>query len=272
MMLKEPDELPMPGIMVTSEPARPVAGFFGKLPGRGDFVSRHLPKSFLDPWDAWLQDAMVQSRAQLGESWRECYCTSPIWRFALCAGLCGPAAYAGILMPSVDRVGRYYPLAISVSLEPDWPLLALPATADTWFRHAEQLALAGLELDRLDLDDFSRQVEDLGTPPTPEFLPDDGVASNAWYCPLPEALEFARLPPALASNLLRRGFPRHSLWWTDGSDRIVRCLLLCDGLPPASGFAALLAGDWQQWGWNEKRLAGIASHPGGPPAAEESSS
>lgn len=260
----------MPEKIVSPEPERLATGFFGKLPGRGDFIGRHLPKSFLDPWDGWLQDAIAQSRAQLGGTWRECYCTSPIWRFALGPGSCGPVAYTGILMPSVDRVGRYYPLAITAPLEPNWPLLALPGTADAWHRQAEQLALAGLDLDRLDVDDFGRQVEALGAPPTPEFSSGGSVADDAWYCPLPEDQELAQIAPALANDLLRRGFSRFSLWWTEGSERIARCLLICDGLPPASGFAALLAGEWRQLGWNEKRFVGIAPPSGKPPAAEES--
>lgn len=254
---------------------RPLAGFFGKLPGRGDFIGRHLPKSFIEPWDTWLQNAIAESRVQLGGIWRERYCTSPIWRFALGAGLCGPPPYAGILMPSVDRVGRYYPLVIALPLQPAWPLLVLPATADAWFRQAEQLALAGLDLDRLDLDDFSRQVAALGEPlaPAPERATADSAATGdaAWYCPVPEATEIASMAPTLADDLLRRAFTRFSLWWTEGSERIARCLLICDGLPPVSGFAALLAGDWRQWGWTEKRFAGIAPPPGMPPAAEESS-
>ena len=83
---------------------RPVAGFFGKLPGRGDFIGRHLPKSFIEPWDTWLQNAIAESRVQLGGIWRERYCTSPIWRFALGAGLCGPPPYAGILMLSLIHI------------------------------------------------------------------------------------------------------------------------------------------------------------------------
>jgi type VI secretion system protein ImpM len=98
----------------------------------------------------------------LGGIWREHYCTSPIWRFALSAGSCGPVAYAGILMPSVDRVGRYYPLVIAVPLAAEYPLFVLSATADGWFHQAERLALMGLDLDRLDLDDFSRQVASAG--------------------------------------------------------------------------------------------------------------
>lgn len=261
----------MPGNTSMSEPApRPLVGFFGKLPGRGDFIGRHLPKSFIEPWDAWLQSAIEDSRAQLGGLWRERYCTSPIWRFALAAGLCGPTAYAGILMPSVDRVGRYYPLVIALPLEPTWPLLVLPVIADPWFSQAEQLALAGLDLDRLDLDDFSRQVEALGEPPSPAIGADRAAAGNAWYCPVPEATEIVALAPALASDLLGRAFSRFSLWWTEGSEHIARCLLICDGLPPVSGFAALLAGEWRQWGWTEKRFAGLAPPPGTPSSAEES--
>ena len=259
----------MPRSALISEPGQPVAGFFGKLPSRGDFVGRHLPKIFLDPWDDWLQAAIAQSRVQLGESWRECYCTSPVWRFALGAGLCGPAAHAGILMPSMDRVGRYYPLAIAVPLQPDWPLFALPSSREVWFLQAERLALDALERDELDMDDFSQQVAALGAPP-PVDLPTAGtVAGDAWYCPLPEPLDLLQTSPALVSYLLHRGFPQHGLWWTTGSDRIARCLLVCAGLPPVAGFAALLDGNWPQWGWNEKWLAGVAPYPSDPPAVEE---
>lgn len=259
----------MPRSVVIAEPGRPLTGFFGKLPGRGDFIGRHLPKTFLQPWDAWLQAAIARSRSQLGESWREWYCTSPIWRFALGSGLCGPEAYTGILMPSVDRVGRYYPLAIAAALAPDWPLLTLPIAGATWFWQAEQIALAGLDHNELDLEDFSRHVEALGAPPAADFTGDDGMDGNAWYCPLPEPGEMAGVSPALASHLLRRAFPQTSLWWTEGSDCIARCLLICDGLPPVDGFAALLAGDWRQRGWNEKSLAGIDLHSDEPSAAEE---
>lgn len=248
---------------------RPAAGFFGKLPSRGDFIGRHLPKSFTGPWDGWLQTAIAHSRDQLGENWREYYCTSPVWRFALGPGLCGSAAYAGIMMPSMDRVGRYYPLTIAAMLAQDWPLFALPTSGEAWFRQAEGLALAALERDELDLDHFSQQISALGAP-SADALPATSPASgDAWYCPLPHALEPAWISPFLASDLLRRGFSRHSLWWADGSDCIARCLLVCKDLPPADGFAALLAGNWQQWGWNEKAPAGIAHRPGELPAEEE---
>jgi type VI secretion system protein ImpM len=258
------------GTTVNSTPAPALAGFFGKLPGRGDFISRHLGKAFVTRWDAWLQAAIAHSRAQLGEeTWRQYYCTSPIWRFALGSGLCGADAYAGILMPSMDRVGRYYPLAITVPLAPDRPLLALPIASEAWFQAAERLALAALERDELDLNAFSQQVGALGAPLAPDAPAVRATNGNAWYCPLPAPLDLTRAAPALANHLLRRAFPQPSLWWTEGSEWIARCLLICDGLPPIDGFTALLRGDWQRSGWNEQSFADLTGLSGGPAAAEE---
>lgn len=251
-------------------PTPPLAGFFGKLPSRGDFIGRQLPKSFVAPWDAWLQAAIAHSRTRMGEdAWRECYCTSPIWRFALGAGLCGADPYAGIMMPSMDRVGRYYPLVIAASLAPEGPLLALPMASEAWFQQAEQVALAALERDELDLDAFSRQVGALGAPLALDTPPAKTTSGNAWYCPLPKSFDLTDAAPVLAHHLLRCAFPQPSLWWTEGSERIARCLLICAGLPPAAGFTALLSGEWQQYGWNEQSFADIAGLSGGPAAAEE---
>ncbi len=259
----------MSGTTVTHS-APPTAGFFGKLPSRGDFIGRQLPKAFVAPWDAWLQVAIAHSRTRLGEdTWREYYCVSPIWRFALGAGLCGADAYAGILMPSMDRVGRYYPLIIAAPLVPDSSLLALPMASEAWFQQAERLALGALERDDLDLDAFSQQVAALGAPPALDTPPANATSGNAWYCPLPESLDLTHAAPALAHHLLRRAFPQPSLWWTEGSERIARCLLICAGLPPVTGFMALLSGEWQQSGWNEQLFAGIAGLSGGGPATAE---
>jgi len=41
-----------------------VPGFFGKLPVFSDFVGRRLPRSFLDPWDSWLQQGIVSDEAR----------------------------------------------------------------------------------------------------------------------------------------------------------------------------------------------------------------
>ena len=91
-------------------------GFFGKLPGQGDFVTRRLPSEFLRVWDPWLQTSLTESREALGDGWLDAYLTSPIWQFVLTGGIAGQTPWAGLLMPSVDRVGRYFPLTVARAL------------------------------------------------------------------------------------------------------------------------------------------------------------
>ncbi|HYM01799.1 MAG TPA: type VI secretion system-associated protein TagF, partial [Stellaceae bacterium] len=91
-------------------------GLCGKLPARADFVTRRLPPSAVETWHAWLAEALVAMRAALGEAWLDAYLHGPIWRFALPAGVIGPKATAGTLMPSVDSVGRYFPFSIMCPL------------------------------------------------------------------------------------------------------------------------------------------------------------
>lgn len=97
-------------------PGSGALGFYGKVATHGDFVSRRLPRSFLDPWDHWLQDCLRYSQEQLGADWLDVYLTSPVWRFALAPGVCGDGAWTGVLIPGVDRVGRYFPLTVAAPL------------------------------------------------------------------------------------------------------------------------------------------------------------
>ncbi|WP_338114240.1 type VI secretion system-associated protein TagF, partial [Thiorhodococcus mannitoliphagus] len=64
----------MPGAAVNGkEQATP--GFYGKLPGLGDFVSRRLPVDFTQPWDLWLRESLASSQAQMGDDWLSAYLT-----------------------------------------------------------------------------------------------------------------------------------------------------------------------------------------------------
>jgi len=231
-----------------------IPGFYGKLPARGDFVSRNLSPAFLTPWNNWLQAAITCSRQQLGQDWLNCYLTSPLWRFALSPGVCGPEVHAGVLMPSVDRVGRYYPLVIAAPLPNHLNLLEL--TWEDWFERAEQVALTGLD-EHLDVEDFVGRVQALELPTTSIFLDGTVIAEAsgmAWYCLLDNLTALKQVGNGLAGYLLAERFPHYSLWWSHGSEQISPCLLICQALPPPDGFAALLAGNWKQWGWNERPL------------------
>lgn len=118
------------------------AGFFGKLPARGDFVRAGLPGGFVAAWDAWLQAVLPDSRARLGERWLAAWMEAPVWRFLLHAGQCGPDAVLGLWMPSVDAVGRHFPLTIAAVFTGGL------ATHDAaWLDAAEECGRRALETD-----------------------------------------------------------------------------------------------------------------------------
>jgi type VI secretion system protein ImpM len=118
------------------------------MPSLGDFFRFGVPRSFCAPWDAWLQSLLTQTRADLGARWEACYMSAPIWRFALAPGFAGPERAAGVLMPSVDRVGRAFPLTlvhVGAGGAPDYATLeeiALSALDDSMTKEKLALALA----------------------------------------------------------------------------------------------------------------------------------
>ncbi len=166
-------------------------GWYGKLPTLGDFASRRLEGDFIEPWDLWLGDGLAAQREMLGEEWLDAYLSSPVWRFVLMPGalpgLQQPGAFAGVLMPSVDRVGRYFPLTLVTRLA------SLPQSAAQieallgWLHRLEDVAVDALH------DDWS--IEDLEG--VLEALP-PAAAEADW----PEHLEAPRaaLAEALASD------------------------------------------------------------------------
>ena len=85
------------------------AGWYGKLPALGDFAQRRLEQDFIVGWDTWLQSVIVDSQRILGGNWLSAYLRAPVWRFVLAPGVVDSRNWSGILLPSVDRVGRYFP-------------------------------------------------------------------------------------------------------------------------------------------------------------------
>jgi len=120
-------------------------GWYGKAPGRGDFIRRGLTPGFVAVWDAWMQRLIRTARDALGPRWREGYFTAPIRRFALSPGLCGPRGAVGVMMPSVDRVGRMFPLCLAAETEAPAP--AAWRAAAPHFEALETAALAMLDPD-----------------------------------------------------------------------------------------------------------------------------
>ncbi|MBV6388437.1 MAG: hypothetical protein JNIBNLAF_00029 [Nitrosomonas europaea] len=232
-----------------------VAGWYGKIPSLGDFVSRRLPPDFINTWDTWLQQGMAISRTQLGECWVDLYMTSPIWRFILMSGICGHTLWAGILMPSVDKIGRCFPLMIATPIEPHPDMLFTVLSAQTWYASLEQLALASLNVN-ISPDDLDRNLDEHPFPglhinrPVPvqeqEFADwwqlESSTESNDYRTlSLSSPNSLTELFETTADNLLTtRGFGK-SIWWNVSPETGATRLHCCTGLPPANHFALLLS-------------------------------
>lgn len=231
-------------------------GFYGKLPCRGDFLQRRAPSPFVDIWDAWLQECMHASKEQLQDAWLDAYLTGPVWRFVLDAGVCGDESYAGILVPSVDRVGRYFPLTVVAQLSAGHCPLDVACGANAWFEAAETLVLDALEAEALDIDAFDASVAELREP-LATASPSETVSlmhvlsasasplqAAQWHVPLESAQSLQRAINALAYREMSRGLKPLTLWWTEGSKAVGASLLTLRGLPDAAAFTAMLSGDW----------------------------
>ena len=222
--------------------ARQAPGFFGKLPSHGDFVGRRLPPEVRLCFDNWLQEGLVQSRADLGENWLPTWLSSPLWRFVVGAGLCGEQAWLGVMMPSHDRVGRCFPLLLVAPADATPLLRDCLTLQEGWFVRLENLALSTLE-EGFSLEAFDAALMALGAAPVATH------AAKAWPAAAGEArsgaceaLRAGELP-ALARAALAVG---QSAWWTEGSQQVAPCLAICRGLPASRKFAALLDGRWAQ--------------------------
>lgn len=238
-------EVSEPLVQAGAEP-----GFYGKLPSKGDFVTRRLPQSYVEVWDTWLQNGLQTSQDRLGEDWLSIYMTSPIWRFALSAGVGGTDAMAGVLMPSVDRVGRYFPLTLAVALEDCQSIATLPRRAANWYADAEEAALLALE-EGTAFEEVDRRIQALGLPDhdtVGAMSPEQGGESGLRVSVDPAA-GFAPDESGLVDHFLKTSYPRYCLWWTAGSERVVPSMLVSPGLPSMGAFVAFLDGQWRESGW-----------------------
>ncbi|MGJ0486953.1 MAG: type VI secretion system-associated protein TagF [Methylomicrobium sp.] len=233
-----------------------VPGFYGKIPSHGDFLSRRLPRQFIEPWDQWLQAGLLASHEQLGPAWLDIFLVSPIWQFALPAGLCGNDAWAGVMMPSVDRVGRYFPLTL-VAKVTHWPLTDLFEPDCGWFEALSRLALFSLDYD-FDLDSFDARLERLRVGefvsgrPIPYGQPGRDTASvrQAFNFRLDTTADTPQALREIGSQLGGRFLERCSYWRSTALEKSETSFLLCDGMPPVDAFVGFLNGVWPNRQWN----------------------
>lgn len=191
-------------------------GWFGKMPGTGDFASRRLPQDFVQRWDDWLQRGLGHARATLGADWLDAYLVAPVLRFWLSPGLIGPTGWAGVVMPSVDRVGRHFPLTVAQPVD----TLAAALASRAWYQAIDAAARTILHLES--------RIDDL----------EDALARAHAPAGDPEAADVQQAQRCLQAH---RGGAPCSVWWCGDADRATR-LQGFGGLPPPAAFVTALGG------------------------------
>jgi type VI secretion system protein ImpM len=218
-------------------------GLFGKLSAKRDFIALATPRSFLETWEPWIQGCMSASQHKLGPAWQQAFLTAPLWRFWLGESLMGATAL-GVFMPSVDGIGRYYPLTLlaladsSCSIPP--PDLA---AQDQWFAAAEEFLLLTLDRSK-SFEDISATLDALPPPQVePTLCSSEGIMCLGDHM-VGTMTAGSTFQGALAA--LRQSHhgttAAASYWWTEGGGDFPPMALACRGLPDPFFYTNMLTG------------------------------
>ncbi|UTV99817.1 type VI secretion system-associated protein TagF [Marinomonas rhizomae] len=122
-------------------------GIYGKVPAHPDFISDTLHADISNELYDWAQTVMFHSREKMSESqWLPAYLVSPIWRMVVPKNEQRTHEWVGVMVPSVDALGRYFPLFIVFetefkSLTVEW----LFKECTDLFKVMEEVAMSALQ-------------------------------------------------------------------------------------------------------------------------------
>lgn len=221
-------------------------GYYGKLPAYGDFIQKRLPQDFINVWHEWLQAGMLAAREREPENWLSYYLNCPAWCFVLSATVCGEQAVAGVTIPSVDRVGRYFNFTLACMLPQDAEPTSFAAQNPPWFTALRDLALTALdeEMEQPAIESaISAQGLELEYQPPSSLRFENG--SEQKRVVFPESTSISVQLPGLLHNMLQSELIQHGrnhygLWWHNGSSQVSSQSLICTGMPSSSAYLKLL--------------------------------
>jgi len=92
-----------------------LAGYYGKIPLAGDFITRRVTQETVSIWDNWLRHGLLYVKnAEPARGWID-QMQSTIWNFVIPPSICG-GQLIGLIGDSRDRVGRQYPFTLFESM------------------------------------------------------------------------------------------------------------------------------------------------------------
>ena len=212
--------------------------------------SRGAYRSFREPWTAGCRGHRG-SKQRLGAGWHDAFLSMPAWRFVLGPGLLGGNAWAGLMVPSVDAVGRYFPLAVacalpSASLDPVATLLAAGPWFETSSRSRSRRSRRA-PIPRRSTPRSQRRFEArwLRLPEASDSTMPERARSRRWCASSSRPTPACRAPARYRRALCEP----NSAWLAEPSELFGRALLLCEDLPPGEQFCAMMDGRWVEHGW-----------------------
>jgi type VI secretion system protein ImpM len=223
-------------------------GFFGKLPGYGDFVQRNVCPEFSKYWDNWVLKSLSSSREQLGDLWRDKYFNSPIWRFVISQDAVSQTPVAGFIMPSVDKAGRCYPFTVVCQAESEVNPFIFARKIDLLHEPGEDFALSLLENNRPDLDEITNVLNEIyqslqeSTCQSADIKTVTSVMELACVTEI-DSLDFTLGNESFLQMLLEKQNVNISIWSmgnTEGTDPQIRYF---SGMPPTDNYYSFLADD-----------------------------
>lgn len=217
-------------------------GLFGKLPAHGDFITRHVPSSYISVWDEWLQRSIAGSRELQGEAWLDNYLTSPIWRFGLSQGAVNESAWVGILVPSVDSVGRYFPITIALKQSGAINLFEYMTTNAIVFEALETAALSSLQ-EQLDADQLMNLLE--GQVAAIQSVSSSTVVVQGQGRVVSGGESDAARYAGILHHCMQ-STASYSVWSAAATANSPVTTLVADGLPSVNQYASMLNGYWAE--------------------------
>jgi len=147
-------------------------------------------------------------------------------------------------MPSVDKVGRYFPLTFATSLGEDVQPFQIVEEATSWFAAAETLALTVLNEEKIDADTIKSSLGALdNTVMQGEATSQPILQGGEWGLRL-TGVTSETISSSVCNELVRFQVGPYSVWWTLGTDEFASMGLVAPDLPDPLCFSQLLAGSW----------------------------
>jgi len=216
-------------------------GFYGKLPTYGDFIQKRLPQDFINPWHQWLQSGMLAAREREPENWLSYYLNCPAWCFVLSADICGNQPVAGVTIPSVDKVGRYFNFTMASILPEETEPSSFANSQHQWLADIRGMALAILDddMDQQSIEEsINSQSLELSYSPGSRATFETGAEQARVIYSQPT--DIAEQLPGLLHNMILREHDRYGLWWHEGSSQVSAQTVVAADMPTPATYLDLM--------------------------------